>query len=204
MLAIIMIFVCYLLGSISGSILLGKIKKVDIRTQGSGNAGSTNAFRTQGFKFAIGVALIDILKSFLPIYFLKNFIPNITETQLILCGIAIFIGHVYPIYHQFRGGKGASTIVGILLALFPSSLLYVFITWFLVLIFTGYVGLSTMIAGITLVVFTYFLYPSGINSPFGYFTIIIALFLIYTHRSNIVRMLNGHENRFEKIMLFKK
>ncbi len=94
--------------------------------------------------------------------------------------------------------------MGVVLALFPYSIPFVFFVWIIILIITGFVGLSTMCAGITLMIITYFKFPETILSPFGYFSIIIALFLIYSHRENIVRMLRGTENRFTKIMLFKK
>ena len=209
---IILVIGCYLLGSISGSVVLGKIKRIDIRRQGSGNAGATNAFRTVGPLFALGVMIIDVMKSFIPISLLSVIviaplsIPtfSVSETHLVLCGLAAVLGHVYPVFHQFKGGKGAGTLVGVILAIFPDYMHYILLLWIFILILTGYVGLSTIIAGISLVIVTYLYYPHGILSPFGYFTIGVALFLIFTHRSNIKRMLNGEENRFEKIMLFKK
>ena len=114
------------------------------------------------------------------------------------------LGHVYPIFHQFKGGKGAGTLTGIIIALFPESIIYVILIWVLILVLTGYVGLSTMLSGISLIIITYLKYPSGIFSAFGYFTIGVGFFLLFTHRSNIKRMLNGEENRFKKVMIFKK
>ena len=203
---IILIIGCYLLGSISGSVVLGKIKHIDIRKKGSGNAGATNAFRTVGPVFALGVMIVDVMKSFIPIIIMAhNFNEyNLSETHLVLCGLAAVLGHVYPVFHQFKGGKGAGTLVGVVLGIFPHYMHYILLLWIFILILTGYVGLSTMIAGVGLVIATYLYYPNGILSPFGYFTIGVALFLIFTHRSNIKRMLSGEENRFEKIMLLKK
>ncbi len=206
----ISIVVCYLIGSVSGSIVLGKIKGIDIRSHGSGNAGATNAFRTLGFFFAFGVMLIDVLKSYLPILILQSldiFDINTHSVELLLCGLAAVLGHVYPIYHQFKGGKGAGTLVGVILALFPGIFLFILLIWILVLILSGYVGLSTMIAGISFTIMTYFYCVANygtFNHPFGYFSIAISLFLIFTHRSNIMRMLQGTENQFEKVMIFKK
>ena len=203
---IILIIGCYLLGSISGSVVLGKIKRVDIRKEGSGNAGATNAFRTVGPVFALGVMIVDVMKSFIPIKIMAHNLNvyNLSETHLVLCGLAAVLGHVYPVFHQFKGGKGAGTLVGVVLGIFPDYMHYILLLWIFILILTGYVGLSTMIAGVGLVIVTYLYYPNGILSPFGYFTIGVALFLIFTHRSNIKRMLSGEENRFEKIMLLKK
>jgi len=201
---IILIIGCYLLGSISGSVILGKIKGIDIRKSGSGNAGATNAFRTVGPVFAISVLIIDVMKSYIPLMIIMNYMKNLPEFILIFCGLSAVLGHVYPIFHQFKGGKGAGTLTGIIIALFPESIIYVILIWVLILVLTGYVGLSTMLSGISLIIITYLKYPSGIFSAFGYFTIGVGFFLLFTHRSNIKRMLNGEENRFKKVMIFKK
>jgi len=205
---IVLIFLSYLLGSLSGSLLLGKLKNIDIRTLGSGNAGGTNALRTVGPMFALGTIIIDIFKGFIPVYLFINFIDynpnyNIAWVQILL-GIAAVLGHVFPLYYGFKGGKGAGTLIGVVLAIFPESVPWIFLIWLLILIFTGYVGLSTICAGITLIIITIIHPDQKIFSPFGYFTIGIGLFLIYTHRSNIKRMLAGTENQFKKVMIFKK
>ena len=204
MIVVLLIIGCYLLGSISGSIILGKVKGIDIRKSGSGNAGATNAFRTVGPIFAISVLIIDVMKSYIPLMIIMSYLNNITELSLIFCGLSAVLGHVYPIFHHFKGGKGAGTLIGIIIALFPESIIYVILIWILILVLTGYVGLSTVLSGIFLIIITYFKYPLGIFSTFGYFTICVSFFLIFTHRSNIQRMLNGNENRFEKVMIFKK
>jgi len=189
--------------------VLGKLKGIDIRTMGSGNAGGTNAFRSIGPMFALGVIFIDIIKGIIAVLYISklSFLTQINislDLISILCGVGAVLGHVYPIYYNFKGGKGAGTLVGIIGTLFPQSIIYVFISWLIVLIMTGFVGLGSMVSGLVLVVVTYFYYPDGINSFFGYFSIIMALFIVFTHRSNIVRMFNGTENQFEKIMLFKR
>ena len=204
---IINILLSYLAGSISGSIVLGKMIGVDVRKMGSGNAGGTNAFRTVGPVFALGVIIIDVLKGVISVLYISQlkFSNNISlmhnELFLIGCAIAAVLGHVYPIYHNFKGGKGAGTLVGIIAVLFPQCILYSLLGWFVTLIFTGFVGLSTMTAGIILVVTAYLL---SIHYLYLYFSILMAVFIIFTHRSNISRMLDGSENRFEKIMIFKK
>jgi len=126
------------------------------------------------------------------------------ELLHIFCGIGALLGHVYPIYYGFKGGKGAGTMVGVLAALFPMYLIIGFPIWLMILVFTGYVGLSTITAGIILPISTAFYYEGGLGTPFGIFTIIFSLFIIFTHRSNISRMLGGNENRFEKAMIFRK
>ena len=205
---IINIFLSYLVGSISGSMVLGKLKGVDIRKMGSGNAGGTNALRSIGPMFALGVVFIDVFKGVVAVLYISKItfigdlsIPN--ELVLILCGVGAVAGHVYPIYYNFKGGKGAGTLIGIVGTLFPKSIIYVFLSWLIIIITTGFVGLGTMVGSIVLVIVTYFYYPNGLNSYFGYFSIIMSLFIIFTHRSNIKRMLNGKENQFKKVMLFK-
>ena len=195
----------YLIGSISGSLLLGKFKKVDIRNLGSGNAGATNAFRSVGPFFALCTLLIDIMKGYLPIILFSPYVDMPLDKDLIkiLIGVSSVLGHVYPIFYSFKGGKGAGTLLGVIAAIFPSSISLVFSVWVLVLIFTGYVGLSTICAGLALVVSTYFWYSPGIYSAFGFFTILISIFLIFTHRSNISRMIEGKENQFQKVMILK-
>jgi len=209
---IIQIIIAYLLGSISGGIVLGKLNGIDITKLGSGNAGSTNAFRIMGAKFALGVLFIDVIKGFIAVHFVPDLIffgllPTEElnyEITALVCGCGSVLGHVYPIYNKFKGGKGAGTIVGVLLAIFPVGLIICLTVWGLILISSGYVGLSTIIAGIFLPVSTAIIYQGGLNSFFGTFSIIIALFIIFTHRSNINRMLIGNENRFDKAMIFKK
>ena len=209
---IIKLILCYLLGSVSGSMLMGKLKGIDIREMGSGNAGGTNAFRAMGTTFALGVLFIDVLKGLIAVKFVSFLqlggilTTNMIDVELlhIICGIGAVLGHVYPIYHGLKGGKGAGTMVGVLGALVPMYLIFILPIWLVVLFFSGYVGLSTMIAGIALPICTHSFYPNGIYSPFGFFSVMVSVFIFYTHRDNIHRMLNGNENRFEKIMLLRK
>ena len=208
---LIKLVVSYLIGSTSGSILLGKLKGVDIRNMGSGNAGGTNAFRTQGASFAAGVLGIDILKGFisakfisamnLPIFSSSTVDPNLL---IILCGVAAVLGHVYPLYHGFRGGKGGGAAVGMVFAISWSSISLAILLWMIILVLTGYVGLGTMLGSISLIYFAHY-FKDTINNPYFLpFTVFISFFIIYTHRSNIKRMLDGTENRFEKAMIFRK
>ena len=106
----------YLLGSLNGALLLGRLRGVDIRTQGSGNAGGTNALRTQGPAFALGVVVIDVLKAWIAVRVLGG--PG-TTWLAVGCGLAAVLGHVYPVFHGFRGGKGVATLLGTLLAVSP-------------------------------------------------------------------------------------
>ena len=204
---IINILLSYLIGSISGSMVLGYIKGIDIRKMGSGNAGGTNAFRTVGPVFALGVILIDIFKGVVAVLLISklSFISNLSffsvEINEVFCAIAAVLGHVYPIYYNFKGGKGAGTLIGIIGVLFPQCIIYALLSWLIILVTTGFVGLGTIIAGVVLSLSAFFL---GVNYIYLIFSICMSLFIIFTHRSNIQRMLRGEENRFEKIMFFKK
>ncbi len=198
---LIKIAVSYMLGSVSGSMVVGSLQHVDIRSSGSGNAGGTNAFRTQGLKFAISVVLIDICKGLLAAWLVPHFdlaIPDGSvskEIQMLACGFAAVIGHCYPLWHGFRGGKGAATAVGALLVIQPLALVPMITTWLLVLVISGWVGLATMLAALCLIPA---FYAMGASAAQLIFSVILAVFVIFTHRSNVRKMLNGTEYRFEK------
>jgi glycerol-3-phosphate acyltransferase PlsY len=203
---IIKIILSYLLGSVSGSLLLGKFRKVDIRGQGSGNAGGTNAFRTQGLVFGLGVVIIDVSKGFIAARWITVMdfggSPLAVEPVLLMmiCGFAAVLGHCFPLWHGFRGGKGAATLVGALIVIEPWLLLPLAITWLLTLVMTGYVGLSTVFAGFSLVPAAWWMN----NQILMVFSAILALFLLFTHRENIRRLRNGTENRFERVRIFSR
>ena len=207
----IKLLLCYLLGSVSGSILLGKFKGIDIREMGSRNAGGTNAFRTQGALFAAGVLAIDILKGFISTKFISTvnlpifFTPAVDQNLLIiLCGVAAIIGHVYPLYHGFKGGKGGGAAIGMVFAISWPSISLAILLWMVVLIFTGYVGFGTMIGSISVIYFAHY-FKDIIDNPFFLpFSVLLSIFIFYTHRSNIQRMLSGTENRFANAMIFRK
>ncbi len=189
------LFISYLIGSLSGSLILGKLWKVDIREMGSGNAGGTNALRSVGVGFGILTFLIDLTKGIIP--------PLIVSGNLNLmlcCGIMSVLGHVYPIFYNFKGGKGAGTLLGVLCVVLPDSVPYILLVWFLVVVLTGYVGLSTIIAIFTIL--PYSIINASINHIVFSFT--IFLFIIYTHRDNIIRMINGVENQFTRVMIFSR
>jgi glycerol-3-phosphate acyltransferase PlsY len=204
---LIKIALSYMLGSVSGSMLMGSLRKVDIRQSGSGNAGGTNAFRTQGFRFALVVVLIDIGKGLLATWLFPQFelgeldFGVSFETQMLSCGIAVVVGHCYPLWHGFRGGKGAATAVGALMVIQAMALIPMIVVWLIVLVLTGWVGLATMLAGVSLIPAVLLLDGSGVQLLFA---IALAAFMIFSHRSNIRNMLNGTEYRFEKAMIRKR
>lgn len=194
----------YLLGSVSGSMLIGRLRHVDIRKTGSGNAGGTNALRTQGFWFALGVVVIDIGKGVLAAGWIPtvSVIGSLNPDWLLLttlsCAFAAVFGHCYPIWHGFRGGKGAATAVGTLAVIQPLALVSMILVWILTLILTGYVGLATILAAISLVP-AFWLLESG--QSMMVFAVVLAAFVVFMHRSNIRNMRSGSEHRFEKVRI---
>jgi glycerol-3-phosphate acyltransferase PlsY len=205
---IILTLLAYLLGSISGSLWLGRLRQVDIRSQGSGNAGGTNAFRTQGAAFALAVVLIDVSKGWLGAS-LPLLLPDLVSIdgtepllaqsgQILVCAMASIVGHCYPIWHGFRGGKGAATAVGAMLVVQPWALIPMISVWLLILISTGLVGLSTVLAAASLIPAFWWL---GADSGMLVFAIVLFLFILFKHRANIQRTINGSEYRFEKARL---
>ena len=197
-----LILAAYLLGSLSGSLLLGKLRGVDIRTQGSGNAGGTNAFRTQGAKFALGVIVIDIGKGALAAWLGLRFAQGADTTWVpYATAFAASVGHVWPVWHGFRGGKGAATVVGGVLMLWPAAVPILLAVWLCGLILTGYVGLSTILAGISLVVLTLTTHADAIRLVFA---VAVAVLLLFTHRANLARLRAGTESRFEKARLLHR
>ncbi len=195
-----------------GSLIVGIIRGgVDIRKLGSGNAGGTNALRTQGFVFALGVMVIDVGKGALATGLVPEinlpFVgasPEISREWLTLCcAAAAVIGHVWPMWHQFRGGKGAATLVGTLAILAPAILLPVVGIWIVVLVITGYVGLSTILAVVASpVLISVMQLPDA--QPVFIYCAVMAMYLLFSHRSNIVRMFRGEETQFRRVMIFRR
>jgi glycerol-3-phosphate acyltransferase PlsY len=198
---LVKVLLSYLLGSVSGSMVMGTVRHVDIRKSGSGNAGGTNAFRTQGFWFALVVVIIDIGKGALAAGLLPALNLGLSADAgmrayvPLACGFAAVVGHCYPVWYGFRGGKGAATAVGALLVIAPLVILPMLLTWLLVLTITGWVGLGTMLAAIALVPAFVLLGAPVATVLFG---VMLAVFIVFTHRSNIRNMISGTEYRFER------
>jgi glycerol-3-phosphate acyltransferase PlsY len=203
---ILKVILAYLLGSVSGSLMVGKLKKVDIRRQGSGNAGGTNAFRTQGLVFALGVVVIDVGKGFLAAWWIPALdigdpAQRVGQDLLVMfCGFAAVVGHCFPIWHDFRGGKGAAAAVGAMIVIEPLVLLPLLLTWLATLVLTGYVGLATVLAAFSLIPAAWWLDDRSLLL----FSIVLSLFLLFTHRSNMRSLRDGTEYRFERIRLFSR
>lgn len=197
-----LILAAYLLGSLSGSLLLGRLRGVDIRNQGSGNAGGTNAFRTQGAKFALGVVIIDIGKGALAAWLGLRFADASNAAWLAYAtAFAAALGHVWPLWHGFRGGKGAATVVGGIAVLWPMAIPVLLAVWLATLILTGYVGLSTILTGLTVAILAL---ATQADAPRLVFAMAVALLLLFTHRANVARLRAGTESRFEKARLLHR
>jgi glycerol-3-phosphate acyltransferase PlsY len=203
------LLLAYLIGTLVGSLLLGRLRGVDIRNMGSGNAGATNALRTQGKLFGFLVLFVDIAKGLFAVWWLPSAVlpavgidPDLPRDWLTLaCGFAVIVGHVYPVWFGFRGGKGAATVLGVIAAAEPHLLVPLIASWFIVLVLTGYVGLATMLSGVAVVAAVCILQPH--NIPLLVFCLGVTGFIVYTHRGNIARMRAGQENRVRRIWLFR-
>jgi len=253
---VVKILVSYLLGSVVGALLIGKLRGVDIRRLGSGNAGGTNALRTQGKGFAFWVMVIDIGKGWLatgPVA--RLFIPGISQRMVMVafgpgttqeeinrladeqasqlpwfdpvphgwlaaaCGIAVILGHVYPIFYGFRGGKGVATLIGAVLGLNPWLLVPMLLTWLLAVLLFGFVGLASILGTVALAAVGVMgvlephlprlaqdvLHALGVVGPqlyLFYFGVLATVLIVFTHRSNIARMRSGTESRAQRLWLF--
>jgi acyl phosphate:glycerol-3-phosphate acyltransferase len=198
----------YLLGSIIGSLVVARFTGgVDIRTLGSGNAGATNALRTQGKKVALAVLLIDVAKGWIATGVIAAWVMPaavaaagaLAAWRAPVCGVAVMLGHVYPLWYGFRGGKGVATLFGAVLGINARLLVPMILTWLATVIAFGYVGLASILGAIALAV-TLALTHAG--TPLLTFGILSALLILYTHRSNLARMSMGTESRARRLWLF--
>jgi acyl phosphate:glycerol-3-phosphate acyltransferase len=238
---VVKVVLSYLLGSIVGGLLVGRLRGgVDIRRLGSGNAGGTNALRTQGKAFAFWVLLIDVGKGWMATRVLAplvvpgalfgvaigepgvhrglagmppgalNVSPpahdwlDLTQPHVWVaaaCGIAVMLGHIYPLWYGFRGGKGVATLVGVVSGLDPGLLVPMLATWLIAVILFGFVGLASMLGAVALAV------AADIGGweprvPLLTFGVLVAALIIFTHRSNIARMRAGTEPRARRLWIF--
>jgi acyl phosphate:glycerol-3-phosphate acyltransferase len=206
------IVLAYGLGTAMGGFIVGRFRGgVDLRTQGSGNVGATNALRTQGGAFALAVLLIDAGKGVLAATAIPALPWPLPGAMMFgrpalpfACGMAAALGHIYPAWFGFRGGKGAATLTGIYAALLPHAVPWMAAAFVLVLVFTGYAGLGTVTGALTALLYVTCFHPQGVYSAAGVFTLTMAMLVIYTHRENLVRLWHGRESRFEKAMIFRR
>jgi glycerol-3-phosphate acyltransferase PlsY len=196
---IVGVLLSYIAGSIPSAYLAGKFRGVDLRKHGSGNLGATNVVRVLGAKIGAVVFLADLLKGFLPVYFL----PRYTETLqpglwALVFGVAAILGHVKPVFLLGRGGgKGVATASGVFLALAFVPMLIAEVVWILVFYFTRYVSLASLLGAAVLPI-AILAWSRKPQSPVFIASLIIAAFVFWTHRANIARLRRGEEHRFVK------
>ena len=185
---ILSIIISYLMGSIPFGLILTKIfLKKDIRDIGSGNIGATNALRTGNKYVGYSTLILDILKAVIPLLYIKFNLPDF----LYVSSLCIFLGHVFPVWLKFKGGKGVATFVGILFCI-NYILGFVFIIcWFSIFLIFKYSSLASIIASFVIPVFVFFF----INNDGYYFFIILFILIFYTHRENIKRLINNEESK---------
>jgi glycerol-3-phosphate acyltransferase PlsY len=197
----LLVFSAYLIGSIPTSVWVGKIfYKVDVREHGSGNAGATNTIRVLGWKAGLPVFFFDVFKGWLAVsladFFLSYMIlpENLVYFKISLAA-AVVLGHVFPLFAGFRGGKGVATLLGVGIALYPVTVWVVLAVFLTVLLITGYVSLGSVTAAVLFPFIDYFLFHQD-SAWLSMLSILVAIFLPLTHRKNIRRLVKGEETRF--------
>jgi acyl phosphate:glycerol-3-phosphate acyltransferase len=205
---LLIIILSYLAGSIPTSVIVSKLFfGFDIRERGSGNAGGTNAFRIMGWKIGLAVMILDLGKGVLATYLISQIrVDSLSWPMVyvqIFAGSAAVIGHIWTIFAGFKGGKGVGTAAGMLLVLYPISFVISLLIFFLFLLTTRYVSVSSMSAAIALPVVLLLLNSilnRPLSSPLLILAISMAVLIVFTHRSNIKRLIAGNENRIKKIL----
>lgn len=197
----------YLIGGVmGGDVLRAVLGGGDLRQTGSGNVGTTNALRSRGKIFALGVLALDIGKGVLAV----TLIPHLTwpwagrcmlstTTLAYACGITVALGHCYPLLQKFRGGKGVATLTGVFGALLPCALPWMLLVFVLTLLVSGYVSLSSLLGAVAAVLWVAFIMPAGLLSTAGAFVLVMFALLVFKHRTNILRLARGGEYRFERV-----
>ena len=193
MLFIWLLILSYVIGAIPTGVWLGKIlKNKDVRNYGSKNSGATNCYRVLGKKIGIAVLVGDVLKGFLPLLIASKYLPN--KNLLIILGLVSILAHTYSVFIAFKGGKGVATSLGVFLFLIPVITLILLAIFILVAYFTKFISLASITAAFLLPIFAFFTHR---DSYLFALSVIIAVFVIYRHKTNISRLLSGTENKFK-------
>lgn len=196
---VVLTIVAYLLGAVPFGLLVAKSKGVDIREHGSGNIGATNVFRVVGKGWGVSTLILDALKGFIPAFLfplLGNIEPATRNEYGVLFGLCAIIGHSFPVYLKFKGGKGVATSAGVLLGIAWQAVAAGFACWLICLVISRYVSLASIVAAIAVGV-TGWVYP-GYHIVIRIALTILAVLVVWLHRANIKRLMNGTENRFGK------
>jgi len=188
---LLLVLFAYLLGSVLFGEIIARIKGVNLREIGSGNVGATNVGRALGRKYAALVFFLDMLKGFIPLYLAVSFY-GMESAAVALVGTASVLGHMYPIFARFRGGKGVATAFGVVLALSGELAFFVLLIWGGVLLWKRYVSLASMSAAVSAPVLLLF---GNFPDHVILMSLVIAALIVYKHRPNIERLLRGEEPR---------
>ena len=196
----VLVIIAYLLGSIPTSVWVSKsMFDIDIREYGSGNAGATNTFRVLGPKWGSFVMLVDVTKGALATslyilmpYYLTN---ELARTNfMIILGLVAVVGHIFPIFANFKGGKGVATLLGMALAIQPIVALLCLVVFLITLISTRFVSLCSILAGIAFMVLILFIFKEK-ETMYRLFAVIVAVMVVITHQKKITRLIKGTENK---------
>ncbi|ULQ45253.1 glycerol-3-phosphate 1-O-acyltransferase PlsY [Flagellatimonas centrodinii] len=202
---VVKLLLAYLLGTVMGGQIVGALRGgIDLRKTGSGNVGATNALRTQGAAFALGVLAIDVLKGVVAVLLVPQLpwpwgagdVP--VQTVAYGCGVMVALGHCYPLFYRFQGGKGVATLAGVFACLLPLAVGWMLASFVLVVMLTGYVSLATLTASLVALLHIACFSPQGLWSMTGAFGIAMATLVVWKHRSNVRNLIEGSEHRFEK------
>jgi len=200
---VLAIVAAYLLGAVPFGLLIGKLKGIDIREHGSGNIGATNVLRVLGKPLGITTFILDALKGFIPSFFFPVIAEQISPGAMIdqvlsvLCGAFAIIGHNFPVFLRFKGGKGIATSAGVLIGIAPLAALSGVCVWVVIFFTTRYVSLASIISAVAVIAAGWILHRDG-SLVLPIVLTILGLLAILRHKANIVRLLNGTENRFVK------
>lgn len=217
---ILVVLISYVIGSFPTAVIVSKkFFGFDIREKGSGNMGSTNAFRVLGWKWGMTVQIVDIIKGVVPVLLVAPLLagnvtfPNATSFEhltliKILAGLSAVAGHIWSVFVNFRGGKGINTAAGMLVAIAPVEVSIAVGIFLLAVAFSGYISLGSIAAAFSIPSSMFVRYNLlNVEIPgysiLIYFSLVVMLLVFYTHRSNIRRLINGNENRFQKLHLVK-
>ncbi len=189
----VLLALAYVAGATPTSHVVGKsVYGIDLRTEGSGNLGGTNAFRVLGWKAALPVIVADVLKGWFPVWYFPQIHGDAPWAWALAYGGAAIIGHVFSFWVGFKGGKGIATSGGVFIAVAPMALLAGLATWLMVVMGTRFASVSSLSAALVVPVVVYFTPHQGGDITF-WFAVGLALFVIWSHRSNIGRLLRGEE-----------
>ena len=195
------ILLAYFIGAIPSSVWIGKnFYNIDVREHGSGNAGATNTFRVIGKKAGVIVLLLDILKAWFATVVLSSIANNQSIDYMLALGLVAVLGHVFPIYIGFRGGKGIASLLGVIIAVHPLASLYSIIVFITTLLISRFVSLSSILAGFAFPILIIFHFQNT-HKSLTIFSIMVAVLVIFTHKKNIERLFKKEES---KVVLTKK